>query len=253
MPRPQTATDSADLITRGTEPLHARLAVGIVVLAALGVLLSAQDGVRTPEPSLLARFFSRTDPSPDQYRALRHLEARNDRFGVAGWMNVWTESDSTAGFRYQIVNEGGSHYVCNRVLRAALEGERNIWASDEPERAALTEDNYLFEERGTVEPGVALLAVKPKRKDMLLVEGSLFVNATDADLLRIEGRLSKTPSFWTRRVDVVRRYERIAGVRVPVAFESVANVLVAGRSTFRMTYEYESINGIQVGSPQVPQ
>ena len=73
---------------------------------------------------------------------------------------------------------------------------------------------------------------------------------SDGELARIEGRLSKTPSFWTRRVDVVRRYERKAGVRVPVGIESVAHVLVAGRSTFKMTYEYETINGQHVGSPQ---
>jgi hypothetical protein len=31
---------------------------------------------------------------------------------------------------------------------------------------------------------------------------------------RIEGKLSKAPSIRTRRVDVIRRYERVAGVRV---------------------------------------
>jgi hypothetical protein len=37
---------------------------------------------------------------------------------------------------------------------------------------------------------------------------------------------------------------------MPVALESVANVVVAGRSTFRMSYEYETVNGQRVGSPQ---
>ena len=69
-------------------------------------------------------------------------------------------------------------------------------------------------------------------------------------MVRIEGRLSKTPSFWTRRVDVVRTYDRIVGVRVPVAIESVAQVVIAGRSTFKMTCEYETINGQRVGTPQ---
>ena len=68
--------------------------------------------------------------------------------------------------------------------------------------------------------------------------------------MRIEGRLTKTPSFWTRRVEVVRHYERINGIHVPVAIESIANVLVAGRSTFKMIYEYETINDGRVGSPQ---
>ena len=37
---------------------------------------------------------------------------------------------------------------------------------------------------------------------------------------------------------------------MPTALESVANVRVAGDSTFRMSYEYESINGQRVGNPQ---
>jgi hypothetical protein len=38
---------------------------------------------------------------------------------------------------------------------------------------------------------------------------------------------------------------------MPVALESVATVLIAGRSTFRMSYEYETVNGQRVGIPQV--
>ena len=58
--------------------------------------------------------------------------------------------------------------------------------------------------------------------------------------------LSKTPSFWTRKVEIVRRYDRIAGVRVPVSFESVASVLLAGKASFTMSYEYHSVNGVEV-------
>jgi hypothetical protein len=49
----------------------------------------------------------------------------------------------------------------------------------------------------------------------------------------------------------VRHYERINGVRLPVAIESVAQVLIAGRSTFSMTYEYETVNDQRVGDPRI--
>ena len=48
----------------------------------------------------------------------------------------------------------------------------------------------------------------------------------------------------------MRWYQRINGFRMPTALESVANLRIAGVSTFRMTYEYESINGQHVGNPQ---
>src|SRR5207244_9166807 len=69
------------------------------------------------------------------------------------------------------------------------------------------------------------LTVKPRRKDVVLVDGSIFLNREDGDLVRIEGRLAKSPSRWTRRVDIVRSFRRFAGVRMPVALESVATLL----------------------------
>ena len=92
--------------------------------------------------------------------------------------------------------------------------------------------------------------MKPRRKDLLLLEGSIFLRPEDAELVRIEGRPSKSPSFWTRQVEIVRRFQRFAGVRMPITFESSANVFIAGRSTFRMTYEYETVNGQSVGDPR---
>ena len=167
-------------------------------------------------------------------------------------MTAWTEFDRVNGFRFTVVAEGGSGYIRSRVLRAALEGEQKIWANHEPQKASLSPDNYMFDDDVPDAEGLAAVGLKPRRKDVLLVEGAIFVQPSDGDLARIEGRLSKTPSFWTRRVDVVRRYQRIGGVRVPVSIESVAHVLIAGRSTFKMTYEYETINGQHVGTPQPP-
>jgi len=149
-----------------------------------------------------------------------------------------------------VVSESGTRYVRTHVLHAALDGEQKLWLAREPQRASLTADNYTFQDGGLSADGLSSVGLKPRRKDVLLVEGSAFVQPSDGELERIEGRLSKAPSIWTRRVEIVRRYERIGGVRVPVMIESVAHVLIAGRSTFRMTYEYEIINGQHVGDPR---
>jgi hypothetical protein len=226
-----------------------RLAAGVVVACAVANV----HAVQISQPTVLQRFLNRGEEPPVEYRALRRLEAENPKFKQSAWMVAWTEFDRVNGLRYQIVDEGGSGYIRSKVLRAALEGEQKIWANHEPQKASFTNENYLFDEAVTAVEGLAALGVKPRRKDVLLVEGSIFVHPADGELTRIEGRLSKTPSFWTRRVDVVRRYERKAGVRVPISIESVAQVLIAGRSTFRMTYEYQTINGEVVGNPEVPQ
>jgi len=200
----------------------------------------------------LQRFLSRNDEPQVPYRALRHLEAQNPKFKQKAWMDVWTEFDHLNGLRYRIVAEGGSQYIRTKVFLAALDGEQKMWTNREPQKASLTHDNYEFRTGTATADGLTAVSVKPRRKDVLLVEGSIFVQPEDGDLSRIEGKLSKAPSFWTRRVDIVRRYQRIAGERMPISIESVAHVLIAGRSTFKMTYDYETVNGQHIGTPQPP-
>ena len=213
-------------------------AIAAVVVA--GAMLVSLDAVEKAET--LERFLALDDPDPTQYRALRHLEARNDQFGKSATMDVWTEGDSD-GFRYRVVSESGSEYIRSRVFRQTLETERSMWASGAPTRAALTPANYVFTENGIQPDGSSALVVKPRRKDVLLVDGTLYLSPEDGDLIRMEGILSKSPSFWTRHVRIKRWYKRFVGVRMPVALESSASVRIAGQSTFRMTYEYESVNG----------
>jgi hypothetical protein len=218
-------------------------------VAALLVSHAGAWGLATESPAILQRFLALDDPTPTQFKALRHLEARNEKFEKSAWMDVWTEADAS-GFRYQIVAEDGSEYIRSKVFRASLDIERDMWSAGTPDAAAVTPANYQFEDGGSQSDGLASLTVKPRRKGVLLVEGSIFLNPDDGELVRMEGRLSKTPSFWTRRVEIVRWYRRIAGFRMPTVLESVANVRVAGESTFRMTYDYETVDGQRVGNPE---
>jgi hypothetical protein len=225
------------------------MAVVLLISAALVIHLHAAELAGSEDAPIVQRFLALDDPDPTDFRALRHLEARNEHFDKDAWMDVWTEADRQ-GFRYRIVGEGGSEYIRSKVFRASLETERKMWTEHTSERAALTLANYEFEHRGPQSDGLMSVGVKPRRKDLLLVVGSIFLNPDDGELVRLEGRMSKPPSFWTRRVDIVRWYRRIVGIRMPVALESTASVLVAGTSTLRITYEYETVNGQRVGTPQ---
>jgi hypothetical protein len=199
--------------------------------------------------AVLQRFFALPQTSPEELTAVRRLEARNDHFDMDAWMDVRTRADAT-GFRYEVLGEGGSPYIRTNVFRPTLQAEQKMWRDGDPDRAAFTPDNYHFDDRGSEESGLVWLGVTPRRKDLLLVNGSIFLRPEDGDLVRIEGALAKNPSFWTRQVEVVRRYERIAGVRVPVWMQSTASIRIAGKSTLTTTYQYLSINGQPVSQDQ---
>ena len=197
------------------------------------------------EPAL-ARFLTRPAEPLTEYRALRHMEAGNDRFNLNASLDAMTALGADGRFTYTIVREEGSEYIRNKVLRSILENEERLFATTDPARAALTSDNYELLVGEPAEPGVVRLLAKPRRREVSLVDGSVFVKRDDADLLRVEGRLAKNPSFWTTRVDVIRRYDRVGGIRVPVRLDTTAQIRVAGISSMSVVYDYEMVNGVSV-------
>ena len=208
----------------------ATLSLGLSL--ALAALTSAQTPAADSSslPPSVTRFLNNRAESLIQFRAVRHLEATNTRFKKHGWMDVVTELSPGTGFTFKVLSEGGSEYIRKKVLHPILEGEQEIMTRGEAARSALTLDNYEMLREEPAEAGLVRLFVKPKRGERTLIDGTLLVTDGDADLVRVAGRLAKNPSFWTKRVDIIRTYGRIAGIRVPLSVESVAQVRIAGPS-----------------------
>ena len=187
-----------------------------------------------------------TDVPP--YRAWRRLDAHNR--GRAGWMEVSTEFSPSAGFTYTVLAEGGSGIVRSRVLRALLEGEREMIARGETARSALALTNYGFAVDGMDDEGFARVLLKPKRKDGMLMTGAMMLRPETGELVRLEGRLAKNPSFWVKNVDIVRSYQSVHGAVVPVKLNSTAQLRFLGAAVLSMSYRYLEINGHPVAEPE---
>jgi len=210
----------------------------LVVTAAVSTTapVAARSGSSTA-PALAAA----SDAPLTQYRAFRRMHAKSDRFNQEGWVDAWTELDH-GEFRYTIVSERGSDTIRNKVLKAILKREQELIV-DGSDKAALTDDNYEFGDIDEPGNGERYVPLKPRRKDVVLVDGRMVLSSDGKDLLRVEGKLAKNPSFWTSLVNIIRHFAKVDGVRVPVATETVAKVKFAGQSRLDVVYEYESING----------
>jgi hypothetical protein len=216
-------------------------------LLLLLLALAIPPGLRATVPDVAdssVRQFLKQENEQHHYRATRRLEAENG--GRNGWMEAVTDYSPPSGFRYQITAEGGSHFIRSR-LRALLQGERDVIARGEIERSAFTPANYTFEPNGIDADGLANILLSPKRQERVLIDGTLFLRPDCGELVRLQGRLTKSPSFWVKDVDIVRRYGRIQGVVLPVAVESKAQLRLFGAATLRMTYAYSEVDGHPVG------
>lgn len=190
----------------------------------------------------VARLMAPEEHPLTSYRATRHLVASTRKGKMQGAITAETMLDAGA-FRYTVIEEQGSGVIVGKVLKAALQGEQEAIAEGAPQRLGLTPQNYEFLDPSGDLPGVILLPIRPRQHHVMLIDGTVTLDAATGDLLSVEGQPSKRPSFWTRRVRINRRYARINGVRVPVAMESHSDVLIVGASSFAMTYCYDEING----------
>jgi len=220
----------------------------LLLLAGVAPTLLATPRNDSSDDSL-NRFLAHTSRQAD-YRGTRRLEAENG--SRRGWLDVTTEYAAATGFRYQVTAEGGSDYMRKKVLRAVLDGERGVVAAGEDTRSTLARTNYTFQPNGIDDEGFARVLMSPRRKERALVAGVMLLRPDQGELVRVEGRLAKNPSFWVRNVDIVRKYERIGGVVVPVSMDSKAHIRFLGAATFHMTYTYAEINGQPVPPASSP-
>jgi hypothetical protein len=174
-----------------------------------------------------------------QYSASRRLEASGS--GRQGWLDVRTEFTVESGLQYVVTAEGGSGYIRSRVLRSLLDEEQSLIAENASASVAISADNYQLTPDGLNEDGLAVVIIRPLRKGRSLIAGRMFLTL-EGDLVRVEGRLVKNPSFWVTRANLVRSYQRINGVTMPVSLETTGQLRLFGSSALRMTYRYAQIN-----------
>jgi hypothetical protein len=213
-------------------------ALALIIVGAAVMLARRAPG----DDELLDRFLKH--PSElHAYDAIRHLEAES--LGHRGWIDARTHYSPSEGFSFTVIDSGGSGIINNRVLRPILQREKEMIATGESSKSALDANNYDFAAGERDTDGKPRILLKPRRREETLIDGSVLV-ADTGDIIRLEGRLAKNPSFWVKRANVVRSYERIAGANVPVKLESVADMRLFGRATMTMTYRYSNIDGQKV-------
>lgn len=210
-------------------------------LATLAIsAMSPAVALAEPAPAAASRGATVVQSSVG-YTATRLLVARSEKLDRLGWLEAETTFQPGRGLTYTILREGGDRGIRNRVLRKVLENEVEMSAPAQAARMAISEANYELVSTGA-HPTVRLA---PLRKEQTLIDGTAVVDPRGR-LVRVEGRLAKSPSFWVRSVRIRRDYEPIAGHALPVHVESTADVKLAGACEFAMWIDYTSVDGRRV-------
>ena len=145
-----------------------------------------------------------------------------------------------------IVSESGSKLILNHVLHRLVESEEES-AGDDPNRnaVAVTSENYQFSLRGCETAAgrdLYVMDVQPLRDNKFLYRGTIWVDAQDFAVVRIDGEPARNPSFWTKRSKIHHQYRKVGDFYLPAFNETVTETRLGGHAVLTIRYGSYKLN-----------
>jgi len=142
--------------------------------------------------------------------------------------------------QFTVISETGSKFVIDHVLKKLLESEQDAFKGDNQQAMALTRENYDFQLAG-YEPapggGQYVLKLLPKTKNKYLYRGTIWIDAKDFAVVRIEGEPGKNPSMWIKKTDIAHRYAKVGEFWLPAENRTESSTRLGGRATLSIQYQ----------------
>jgi outer membrane lipoprotein-sorting protein len=166
----------------------------------------------------------------------------NDEVHPVAEMTVKTVYQKGTGKSYTILSQQGSSLIRNVVLGGILDNEKRINQPGVREGSWIISANYDFK----LKPGGTqqvngrdcfLLAITPRRKAPYLIDGTLWVDATDGSIVQLEGTSSKSASFLTGPTKVMRQYASVNGFSEATHARAESDSSLFGRTVVKIDYE----------------
>lgn len=222
----------------------ASLLLGVLVILAPGSW--SQEPKSAALPSLTAAQIANQLEQHERLRAqklqhyhtIRHYTVEFRGFKtIAGAMDVEANYDAASGKSLRVLSESGSHLLCEKVLRRAVDSEME--ASHDKSANALTQANYRFRLLGSENlagrPAYILFA-DPIKPSKFLYRGKIWVDATDFAVAKIEAEPSKNPSFWISRTLIQHSNGLDGGFWLPRFNRSESKIRIGGTAVLTIDY-----------------
>jgi len=228
---------------------NAGLCSGIRAAGVLLGLLTACTAATAPPALTVAQIVSRMQArNLEQAQALRHFSARRiyhlDYRGFPGprqaEMVVEAEYSPATGKTFRILNESGTSGVLHNVLRRLLASEQEAQDERHAQQTSLSPANYNFTLVGT-ERGAQgdnyVLRVAPRTSNKYLYRGTIWVDAHDFAVSRMEVEPGRSPSFWTHNIRINEHYARVGPFWLPASNQTETAIRLGGVANLTIAYQ----------------
>jgi hypothetical protein len=221
-----------------------RIRTAVILFLALGptTICLAQEAPVPYADEVIAKLIdnnSQRDRLGGGYTGSRRYVLENHRLNKRAEMLVSVKCDPDGTKHFEVASEQGWNSANKRVLRKMLESESETSRPQIRPSTSLTPQNYRFQMLGSDfvdSRRTYVIQALPKRQDKYLFEGSIWVDAEDFAVVRVEGKPAKNPSFWTRSVNFVQQYHKSGAFWFPLSTESVTEARIFGKTEVTISY-----------------
>ena len=160
----------------------------------------------------------------------------------AAEMTVKTTYQKDRGKSYDIVSETGEGILLKFGLHPLLDNEKRINDPANREASWFTSANYEMKLKSPDPEQLDgrqcyALAIKPRRKAPNLIIGTLWVDASDFTVVRLDGTASKSPSIWSGPPHMMRDYARMDGFSEATHARAVSDSALFGETVVTIDYQ----------------
>jgi hypothetical protein len=207
------------------------------------IVMAADSSLRlTTGDEVIAKMMARDNERQAAlhgYTASRRYVLENQRHHKRAEMLVRMTCLRDGSKQFETISETGWGGARKHVFPRLLEAETEASRPGLRERSRLIPENYVFEMVGTEyvdERPAYVIAIAPKTPNKYLMQARIWIDADEYAIVRIEGKPAKNPSFWTKSVHFVHRYQKRGSFWFPVSDRSVTDVRIFGST--EVTIEY---------------
>ncbi|MFZ1205328.1 MAG: hypothetical protein WAN97_13515 [Candidatus Acidiferrales bacterium] len=235
------------ILSTGSPFSYSRQTVAGQTVAA--VPLNSVAGKQNSMADLFARMSARhhwQEAHLDRLSVTSSYKVQNDKAKIVAEQVVIMEYAAPGTETFTSSSEKGSGFVLHHVFRRLMEDEKKRVRADKDPDSLITPENYTFEIVGTERIGSSNCSVVhavPKHKRTDLFEGKIWIDNKDFAIVKITGRLAKSPSFWVKHVDFLRNYQKIDGFWLLSREEAVSAIRIFGKETLTVDYRNYAVNG----------
>jgi Outer membrane lipoprotein-sorting protein len=226
---------------------HSRESIAKQTAAA--VPLNSSAGEQNTTVELFARMTVRhhwQEAHLDRLSVIRTYKVEDDKDKTVAEEVVVMEYTAPGTEAFTSSSEKGSGFVLHHVFQRLMKDEEKRVRINKDPDSLITPENYTFERVGMDRIGRTncfVVRAIPKRKETDLFEGKIWIDNQDFAIVKITGHLAKSPSFWIKRVDFVRDYQKIDGFWLLTREEAVSVVKIFGKETLTVDYQDYAVNG----------